>query len=225
MRWRRKARFLGSRTRSSGALDLLANTPDALISDIGLPDRDGFDLIRSIRSSDAPNRGVLAIAVTAVSDREERKRIFRAGFDSYLAKPVEPQAVLRRLSEMRQRLAEKTTPRRRLLTLRDERAHAAGLLAALRADGHEVIEVADASATEVEASQRRPDAILLVEPVREPALADWLERLESVASRPTVVGLAEPGTEPERCLSDLVVPLHDAGALRRALRLLEGVTR
>ncbi len=209
----------------SAALSLLASTPDALISDIGLPDRDGFDLIRSVRSSADPARGVLAIAVTALSDREDRKRIFRAGFDTYFAKPVEPQAVMRRLSELRRRLAEETPPRRRLIALRDERARAAGLLAALRADGHEVIEVADASAAQVEASQRRPDAILLVEPVHEPSVAELLEHLESVEARPTVVGLVEPGTEPERCLSDLVVPLHDAGALRRALRLLEGVIR
>ncbi len=208
-----------------GALALLAGSADALISDIGLPDRDGFDLIRCVRNSAEANREVLAIAVTALSDREDRKRIQRAGFDAHLAKPVAPQAVIRRLRELRKLFAEQTPPRRRLLTLRDERANAAGLVDALRSGGHDVTEVADADAAFLEASKRHPDAILLVEPIREPAVAKLTERLGSIHARPILVGLCEPGFQPEQCLSDLVVPLRDTGALQRALRLLEGATR
>ncbi|MFI5320708.1 MAG: PAS domain S-box protein [Myxococcota bacterium] len=203
------------------ALRLFAESPVALISDISMPDRDGFDLIRTVRSSPEPSRGVLAIAVTALSDREDRKRIQRAGFDACLVKPVEPRRVVARLAELRARLAQEPPPARSLLALGDERTRAAGTFEALRADGHDVLEVADANAVLREATQRRPDAILVAEPVREPAVARLTERLTSLKARPAFVGLIEPGAEPAQPLSDYMVPLEDIGALRRVLCLLE----
>jgi CheY-like chemotaxis protein len=208
-----------------GALRWLADSPAALISDIGMPDRDGLDLIRAVRSSPEPNRGVLAIAVTALSTGEDRKRIQQAGFDACLVKPVKPQRLIEHLAELRVRLAQEPPPARSLLALGDERTRAAGTLEALRADGHEVIEVADASAALREAAQRRPHAILFAEPVREPAVARLAERLTALKARPAFVGLVEPGAEPAQPLSDYVVPLTDLGALRRVLRLLEEPTR
>ena len=84
--------------------------PTSLVSDIGLPDRNGFDLIRSVRGMDEPNRSVLAIAVTGLVDPEERRLIRRAGFDSYLAKPVAPDVVIDRMLHLRS-LQAATSPR------------------------------------------------------------------------------------------------------------------
>jgi CheY-like chemotaxis protein len=62
--------------------------PDVLVSDIGMPDRDGYDLIRDVRGlgpDDLP-----AVAVTAFVSPEDRRRALDAGFQVHLAKPVDP---------------------------------------------------------------------------------------------------------------------------------------
>jgi diguanylate cyclase len=72
-----------------------ARRPDLVISDIGMPLVDGFEMIRRIRS--LPEReiaGVPAIALTAFSRREDQQRALEAGFDDYLAKPVAPATLL-----------------------------------------------------------------------------------------------------------------------------------
>ena len=64
---------------------------DVVLSDIGMPGRDGFDLIRALRSFPNPRvRRAPALAVTAFSRLEDRERILSAGFDGHVAKPVEP---------------------------------------------------------------------------------------------------------------------------------------
>ncbi len=65
--------------------------PHVLISDIGMPKRDGYDLIRAIRSQD-PERGgnVPAIALTAFARSEDRRRAILAGYQMHVVKPVEP---------------------------------------------------------------------------------------------------------------------------------------
>jgi signal transduction histidine kinase/CheY-like chemotaxis protein len=64
---------------------------DVLISDIGMPDVDGYALIQAIRKLPDPAGGrVAAIAVTAFARPQDRARAFLAGFDVYLAKPVDP---------------------------------------------------------------------------------------------------------------------------------------
>jgi len=64
---------------------------DVVISDIGMPDEDGFSLIGKIR--DLPNEqggNVPAIALTAYARAEDRVQMLRSGFQMHLAKPVEP---------------------------------------------------------------------------------------------------------------------------------------
>ncbi|WP_314434963.1 MHYT domain-containing protein [Massilia timonae] len=72
-----------------------ARRPDLVISDIGMPLVDGFEMIRRIRSlPDREIAGVPAIALTAFSRREDQQRALEAGFDDYLAKPVAPATLL-----------------------------------------------------------------------------------------------------------------------------------
>jgi PAS domain S-box-containing protein len=67
------------------------STPDVLVSDIGLPDEDGYTLIRRIRSLDSPEgRSIPAIALTGYARPEDRLRAKHEGFQMHLAKPVEP---------------------------------------------------------------------------------------------------------------------------------------
>jgi PAS domain S-box-containing protein len=68
---------------------------DVLISDIGLPDEDGYSLIERIRHLDRTAGGrVPAIALTAFARSEDRTRALRAGFQAHVAKPVEPAELL-----------------------------------------------------------------------------------------------------------------------------------
>jgi PAS domain S-box-containing protein len=65
--------------------------PDVIVSDIGLPEEDGYSLIRKIRSLPTDRGGKTpAIALTAYAREEDRHRAFAAGYQIHVAKPVEP---------------------------------------------------------------------------------------------------------------------------------------
>jgi PAS domain S-box-containing protein len=64
-------------------------TPDVLVSDIGMPDGDGYQLIRSVRASEAKGRHIPALALTAFARSDDRKRAMLAGYDAHLAKPFD----------------------------------------------------------------------------------------------------------------------------------------
>jgi CheY-like chemotaxis protein len=67
--------------------------PDVLVSDIGMPGEDGYDLIRRVRRLEAVRgRHIPAIALTAYAAAEDRRRTLHAGYDSHVAKPVEASA-------------------------------------------------------------------------------------------------------------------------------------
>ena len=69
--------------------------PDVLISDIGMPDADGFELLKRVRAL-GPDRGgkVPAIALTAFARSEDRTRALRAGFLVHVSKPVDPSELI-----------------------------------------------------------------------------------------------------------------------------------
>jgi PAS domain S-box-containing protein len=87
--------YCGAVVRVTGsaaeALAALANeVPDIVISDIGMPGVDGYDLIRQIRSLQTEQgRRVAAIALTAYTRVEDRLHALRAGYDMHVPKPVE----------------------------------------------------------------------------------------------------------------------------------------
>jgi PAS domain S-box-containing protein len=77
------------------ALDVLQDrTFDILIADIGMPERDGFWLIRAIRNLPHAHRQIPAIAVTAYASPGEREMALRAGYDVHLAKPLDVDELL-----------------------------------------------------------------------------------------------------------------------------------
>jgi len=72
-----------------------AGALDAMISDIAMPVEDGLSLIRRIRQLSREEGGRLpAVALTAYARLEDRTRALRAGFDSHVAKPVDPSELL-----------------------------------------------------------------------------------------------------------------------------------
>jgi len=78
------------------ALELVRKSnPALLISDIGMPGEDGYDLIRKVRALPADGRGrVPAVALTAFARSEDRQRALLAGYQLHVAKPVEPGELL-----------------------------------------------------------------------------------------------------------------------------------
>ncbi len=81
---------------SQEALDTLGGdfAPDVLVSDVGMPDIDGYEMMRRIRrADDAATRHLPAIAVTAYANPEDRIRANVAGFQIHQAKPVDPALV------------------------------------------------------------------------------------------------------------------------------------
>jgi CheY-like chemotaxis protein len=82
-------------TSADAALTILDGFPaDVLISDLAMPGRDGYELIRSIRRTVGPDR-LPAAALTAFARPEDAVRAHDAGFQMHLAKPVEPDELVR----------------------------------------------------------------------------------------------------------------------------------
>jgi|UniRef100_UPI00403A1803 PAS domain S-box-containing protein len=70
--------------------------PDVLISDIGLPGRDGYELIREVRQRERTRSKprLFSVAHTAFTRPQDRARATEAGFDAHLGKPLQPHALL-----------------------------------------------------------------------------------------------------------------------------------
>jgi signal transduction histidine kinase/CheY-like chemotaxis protein len=90
----------GARVRTAAsatdAVDVLRVEPaNVLLSDIEMPDEDGYQLLRRIKADDRlTNGGLVAIAVTAHAREADRRRALEAGFDGHLPKPVEPSELI-----------------------------------------------------------------------------------------------------------------------------------
>jgi PAS domain S-box-containing protein len=81
---------------AQAALEEIAKTPpDVLVSDIGMAGENGYELIKKVRSLDADKGGrIPAVALTAYAGAADRRRALLAGFQTHLAKPVEPDELL-----------------------------------------------------------------------------------------------------------------------------------
>ena len=72
---------------------------DVLIADIGMPEQDGYSLIRVLRNLPDPARqGLPAIAVTAYVSRRDREEALEAGYNSHLPKPIDPDQLIATVS-------------------------------------------------------------------------------------------------------------------------------
>lgn len=85
---RRGADVRGSTTMHEALGEFVQFGPDVVVSDIGMPEHDGYELISRLRQLPG-GRSVPAVALTALARGEDRTRALRAGFQLHLAKPVD----------------------------------------------------------------------------------------------------------------------------------------
>jgi CheY-like chemotaxis protein len=98
----------GATVMSAGSVDLAlelapAFLPDAIVSDVAMPHRDGYDLIREVRKLPGPVGTVPALAVTAYARAEDARRALDAGFTMHLAKPSGPDELSAAVCELLER--------------------------------------------------------------------------------------------------------------------------
>jgi PAS domain S-box-containing protein len=103
---------LHSFDRAAGAYEHLSHAPpheqpDALISDIAMPDEDGYAFIHRVRAMEdrLQRPHLVALALTAFTRQEDRQRALAAGFDEHVGKPIDSAAVLQTLENALRRHA------------------------------------------------------------------------------------------------------------------------
>jgi PAS domain S-box-containing protein len=97
----------GVHVRTAGDYDsavqaLQQRWPDVLVSDIGLPGRDGYELVRRVRQLELERRSparLPVIALTAFARAEDQRKTLTAGFDLHLAKPLKPHRLLEAIAQ------------------------------------------------------------------------------------------------------------------------------
>jgi CheY-like chemotaxis protein len=73
--------------------------PDVLVSDVAMPEQDGYALIRAVRRRAATQGGAVpAIAVSGYAAPEDRERALAAGFERHLSKPLGVQMLIREVA-------------------------------------------------------------------------------------------------------------------------------
>ncbi|MFN6461405.1 MAG: ATP-binding protein [Nostoc sp. DedVER02] len=84
------------------ALEILVQVkPDVLISDIGMPEIDGYMLIHQVRGLTLEQGGQIpAIALTAFARNDDREKALNAGFQMHLSKPIDPEALIASIAKI-----------------------------------------------------------------------------------------------------------------------------
>jgi signal transduction histidine kinase len=96
----------GAETRVAGSADeamavMRADPADVVVSDIAMPDQDGYALVEKLRLLDrAGGRPLLAIALTGHASGIDRERALLAGFDAHVGKPIEPDVLVRSVASL-----------------------------------------------------------------------------------------------------------------------------
>ena len=86
---------------AAGYADFTREVPDVLISDVGLPEQDGYDLIRRIRSlPPAEGRDVPAIALTGYVSLQDQTQALAAGYQEHLPKPIDTDRLIAVVAEL-----------------------------------------------------------------------------------------------------------------------------
>jgi two-component system, cell cycle response regulator DivK len=86
-------RTLRAATGSQGVEVALREKPDFIILDIQLPDVEGTEVLRRIRSSET-GKTIPVIAMTSFAMAGDRERLLKAGCNEYIEKPIDPQRVI-----------------------------------------------------------------------------------------------------------------------------------
>jgi diguanylate cyclase len=93
------ARVIMAASANEGLSVLQPLKPDVIVSDIGMPDIDGYDFMRQVRMLGKEQGGQIpAVALTAFSRAEDQVRAIQAGYSTYLAKPFNPEELVVRVA-------------------------------------------------------------------------------------------------------------------------------
>jgi CheY-like chemotaxis protein len=88
-------------TSVNQAMDLVPSfSPAVIISDLAMPEADGYELIRRLRVMPSPMSAVPIIALTACARADDAGRALRAGFANHLAKPIDGHALVAAITEV-----------------------------------------------------------------------------------------------------------------------------
>jgi PAS domain S-box-containing protein len=89
------AKVITAASAAEGLKILRSERPNVLISDIGMPEMDGYQFIRAVRKlSESDGGRTPAIALTAFARSEDRTRAMLAGYQVHISKPIEPQELI-----------------------------------------------------------------------------------------------------------------------------------
>ena len=89
----------GARDGESGLALAAESPPEIALIDIGLPDIDGYEVARRLRTARSGRR-IALIALTGFGQSEDQRRAFAAGFDAHLTKPVSPDKLARTIAQL-----------------------------------------------------------------------------------------------------------------------------
>jgi signal transduction histidine kinase len=100
----RGATVLEAASAAQALATLEVHTPDLIVSDIAMPEKDGYSLMREIRGRPQERAGwIPAIAVTALAREEDRWEALAAGFQAHVAKPIDPSELAKAVARLCQR--------------------------------------------------------------------------------------------------------------------------
>jgi PAS domain S-box-containing protein len=103
------ARLSAASSAAEALTKLLPELPDVVLTDLGMPRMDGFELIARIREhEDARVRDIPAAALTAYARSEDRVKALRAGFQMHLAKPIDPAELITTVATLARRGLRRT---------------------------------------------------------------------------------------------------------------------
>lgn len=144
-------------TRAAAIEAIMTRPPDALITDVVLPDGSGYDVLEALRA----NRGTEAAGAVVLSEAHgfiDKVRAIRSGADAFVAKPLDIPSVVRRVLAFRQR---KEQPPRRILAVEDDPTQSMLTVRILGAAGYEVVVCDDPDEFEEKLVSFGPDLLLM----------------------------------------------------------------
>jgi PAS domain S-box-containing protein len=101
-----KAEVLTAGSAADALALLETHAPDVLVSDIGMPDIDGYAFLRQVRTKEGSGGRIPAIALTAFARSEDRMKALMSGFQMHVAKPVEPEELVATVASVAGRIAK-----------------------------------------------------------------------------------------------------------------------
>jgi CheY-like chemotaxis protein len=154
------------------ALERLAPEHDVLVSDIGMPLGDGYELLARVRELPAERGGKIpALALTAYARPEDRRRALAAGFAAHLPKPGEPAALVSAIQalvrhgparDVGNAAAAPRRARERILVVDDDRDALEAIRAVLESRGHPV-DVAESGREALETARTSGATVALID--------------------------------------------------------------